>query len=148
MIIVRLVCFVAIVLAAGCFSVDEPGECVSDDQCGAGNACTRIGECVAASSLSSTLVNWTVNGVMPTPADPSPCAGIAELEVIFDDHTSRTSTGYSPVTCSLGRVYYDKMPPRFDTVSVVAYDNAGRRLDWASASLSVGENIVTLDLRP
>ena len=148
MIIVRPLSLVLLVWIAGCFSVDEPGECVSDDQCGSGNACTRTGECVATSSLSSTLVNWTINGVAPTPADPSPCAGIAELEVIFDDHTSHTSTGYSPVTCSLGRVFYDKMPPRFDTVSLVAYDNAGRRLDWASASLSAGENIVTLDLRP
>jgi hypothetical protein len=67
-------------------------------------------------------VSWTVNGDAPTPSLPAPCtsASIGELEVRFHDRDGEPEN-YRPVPCELGRTLYDKMPPRFDSVEVIAY---------------------------
>ncbi len=145
---VRSVAILTALLASACFTVTDGGQCSVDDHCGSGFSCTRTAECVATSQLSSTRLTWTVDGVTPSPSDVTPCAGIAELEIIFDDSFNGLATHYAPVPCNLGQVFYDKMPPRFDLVILVAKDNAGRRVDRKSASIRPGENVVDLDLRP
>ena|GEM_PF-2702601 len=135
-------------LASACFSAQDAGECNTDSQCGDGFSCTRTAECVEIARLSSTRLTWTINGITPSPADSTACNGIGELEVDFDDSLNGLGTGFAPVPCANGQVYYDKMPPRFDSVTLVAKDNAGRRLTSESAVLREGENVVALDLRP
>jgi len=146
---VRVVATFALLLCSACFTVsDGDTECSIDDHCGAGFSCTRTLECEPTSTLSSTRLNWTVDGIAPTINDGSACAGIAELEVVFDDGFNQLSTHYAPVPCEIGQAFYDKMPSRFDLVILVAKDNAGRRIDSQSASIRTGENVVDLDLRP
>lgn len=144
----RIVSVLLAVLASACFTAGDAGECNVDQHCGDGFSCTRTAECVSTDTLSSTRLSWTINGVAPSPDDASACTGIADLEVVFDDSLNGISTTYEPVPCPIGQVYYDKMPPRFDRVILVAKDNAGRRLARESAIIRTGENVVALDLRP
>ncbi|HTE52201.1 MAG TPA: hypothetical protein VK698_15210 [Kofleriaceae bacterium] len=121
-------------------------ECTGDGDCGSGDECTRTGECVPAGSALRVVVRWTVNGAAPTPSTPEPCAPLDELEVVF--HAGRDEPqSYRPVPCALGQAVYDKMPPRFDAVEVVAYDRAGSAIDSAEQPLAAsGETAVLVDL--
>lgn len=123
-------------------------ECSSDVDCSDDGECTRTNECVPDGSALRVVVRWTVDGDAPTPARPEPCAPVGELEVRFHDPRAE-GENYRPVPCELGQTVYDKMPPRFDSVEVVAYDPAGDTLDSAEEPLAEsGETDVLVDLSP
>jgi hypothetical protein len=131
--------------ASGCFGGRH---CVDDSECASDSECTRTGECVALGSALRVVLRWTVDGAAPTPSAPEPCAGISELEILFHD-ASGDIENYRPVPCPLGRATYDKMPPRFRSVELVAYDDSGFEIDSVEEPLSAtGATDVLIDLHP
>jgi hypothetical protein len=142
----RLGLLLPLLLAApGCQTGSD--ECATDGDCGGGE-CTRTGACVASGTALRVVVRWTVGGVAPTPSQPDACTPLGELEVDFHDPGGDPEE-YRPVPCALGQVVYDKMPPRFESVEVLAYDASGDVVDRAEAPLEPsGETSVLVDLDP
>jgi len=102
---------------------------------------------VTAGSALRVVVRWTVNGEAPTPSQPEACAEVGELAVTFRAPAPTQPQTYQPVPCQLGQTVYDKMPPRFETVEVVAFDRAGNVLASAEERLArSGETAVQFDL--
>lgn len=144
----RLLPPLALLVAAqpGCLSGSGP--CATDGDCGGGDECTRTGECVASGTALRVVLRWTVGGEAPSPTRPEPCAPLAELEVMLHDPGGEPED-YRPVPCALGQVVYDKIPPRFEAVRVLAYSASGRVVDTAEAALEpTGESSVLVDLEP
>ena len=140
---------VALLLLAppGCLA-GEGEQCSTDADCADDGECTRTGECVPDGAAVRVSVQWTVGGQTPTPAAPQPCEPFGDLEIVFHDPGEET-TSYRPVPCELGQAVYDKMPPRFESVEVVAYDPAGDMVDAVEEPLSAGaESAVQVDLTP
>ena len=131
----------------GCLA-GEGEPCATDVDCSDDGECTRTGECVADGAALRVVVRWTVGGQAPTPAAPQPCAPFGELEIVFHD-PGQSTTNFRPVPCELGQSVYDKMPPRFESVEVVAYDPSGDVIDAVEESLDdSGESSVLVDLSP
>jgi hypothetical protein len=131
----------------GCFPVaGEGGECVVDQDCGSGFSCTRTRECVDG-TLIDARVRWTIAAAAASDASCAG-AGIDHLSIAFADTATDDRTTYSPVPCPLGMATYDKMPPRFDTVSINAHDSSDSVLDSAVDGLQPGENLIDFDLMP
>ncbi len=129
----------------GCLA-GEGEQCASDVDCSDDGECTRLGECVADGAALRVVVRWTVGGQAPTPAAPQPCAPFGELEIVFHD-PGEENTSFRPVPCELGQTVYDKMPPRFESVEVVAYDPSGDMVDAVEEPLAAtGETSVLVDL--
>ena len=130
----------------GCFPLAGGDECTVDEDCGSGVSCTRTHECVDG-TLIDARVRWTIDGAT---ASETRCtsAGIDHLSIGFADTANDDRTTYSPVPCALGLATYDKMPPRFDTVSINAHDADDLVLDSAVDGLQPGENIIDFDLMP
>jgi hypothetical protein len=139
---------VLLVLASpGCLA-GEGEQCSTDADCADDGECTRTGECVPDGAAVRVSVQWTVGGQTPTPAAPEPCEPLGDLEIVFHD-PGEEATSYRPVPCELGQAVYDKMPPRFESVEVVAYDPAGAMVDAVEEPLSAGsESSVQVDLTP
>ena len=137
----------AIAMLSGCLS-GTGEDCISDADCSADGECTRTGECVPDGGAVRIEVRWTVNGAAPSPSSPEACAGIGELEILFQDPGGEVEN-YRPVPCDLGQSVYDKMPPRFEAVEVVAYDEDDAVLDSAEQSLNAnGDSQIQVDLIP
>jgi hypothetical protein len=130
----------------GCLAgglADEGESCVSDVDCESDGECTRTGECVPDGRALFIIVRWTVDGGT---SEPESCDEFGELEIRFHDPDGEP-LAYRPVPCELGQAVYDKMPPRFQSVELVAYDPGGDEVDSAEAELgSEGETTVELDL--
>jgi hypothetical protein len=133
----------------GCLAgglADEGESCVSDVDCASDGECTRTGECVPDGRALFVIVRWTVDGDAPSPSESRPCDQFDELEIRFHDPDGEP-LAYRPVPCELGQAVYDKMPPRFESVELVAYDPGGEVVASAEAELgSAGETTVELDL--
>jgi hypothetical protein len=122
--------------------------CTTDADCSRDGECTRTSECVPDGTAVRVTVRWTVAGQAPSPSRPEPCAGVGELEILFHD-PGAGEENYRPVPCALGQSLYDKMPPRFESVEVVAYDPSGEVLDSAEEPLAAGdESDILVDLSP
>lgn len=135
------------VAAPGCL-LGARDRCMTDGDCAGGEECTRTAECVTEGTALRVVLRWTVAGEAPTPAAPAPCDGIEELEVVFRGAEAEPER-YRPVPCELGQAVYDKMPPRFDRIEVIAYDAAGGPLDSRVEALEPrGESDVLVDLAP
>lgn len=141
----RIAALCAVALS-GCLSATGE-ECISDADCSADGECTRTGECVPDGGAVRIEVRWTVNGAAPSPSSPGPCEAIGELEILFQDPGGEAEN-YRPVPCDLGQSVYDKMPPRFESVEVVAYDRDDDVLDSVEAELGAGDSQVAVDLVP
>ena len=139
----------ALLGAAPACLAGEGEQCSTDADCSDDGECARTGECVADGATLRVVVRWTVAGQAPTPSAPQPCAPVGELEIRFHD-PGQESVGYRPVPCALGQAVYDKMPPRFESVEVVAYDPSGDQvLDTVEEPLAAsGETSVLVDLAP
>ncbi len=135
-------------LAAGCFqSIPESSECVSDGDCGFG-ICTRVGECVDESNVVEARITWTVNGSAVSPSNDAACVGVDMLSVHFIDFRAEPDIVYAPVPCNLGQIIYDRMPGRLDQVQLTAWDDRDRILDAVASPLTVGRNVIEMNLRP
>ena len=144
----RLLPPLALLLAAQPGCLTGSGPCATDGDCGGGDECTRTGECVASGTALRVVVRWTVGGEAPSPSRPEACAALGELEVVLHDPGGEPED-YRPVPCALGQVVYDKMPPRFESVEVLAYSASGRVVDSAEEPLEpTGESSVQVDLEP
>lgn len=131
----------------GCLA-GEGEQCSTDADCASDGECTRTGECVPDGAAVRVSVQWTVGGQTPSPAAPQPCEPLGDLEIVFHDPGEET-TSYRPVPCELGQAVYDKMPPRFESVEVVAYDSAGDMVDAVEEPLPAGtESSVQVNLTP
>jgi hypothetical protein len=139
---------------AGCLAGSLTGclagtgdECTADADCSRDGECTRTGECVPDGGAVRIEVRWTVNGVAPSPSSPEPCAAIGELEILFLDPGGEEEN-FRPVPCDLGQSVFDKMPPRFESVEVIAYDEDEGVLDSTEQELAAGDSVVEVDLVP
>jgi len=130
------------IAVGGCFP--SGSQCEVDSDCGGSFQCTRTHECVDGTLIDARLT-WTIGGVT---ADATSCAGVDHMEITFTDTATNDGTTYSPVPCALGLATYDKMPPRFDNVSLGAHDASDRILDSATRSLQPGINQLAFDLTP
>ncbi len=115
--------------------------CQDDSDCG-DSQCTRTGEC--SIEVLSVILRWTVNG---QPPNEESCARIDQLSVVFEDAQVERELTYEPVRCTLGRIYFDRMPSRFDRVTLRADDRGGRLLDEHTVSLDRPGTEAALDLR-
>jgi hypothetical protein len=97
-----------------------------------------------AGSLTGCLAG---TGVAPSPSSPEPCAAIGELEILFLDPGGEEEN-FRPVPCDLGQSVFDKMPPRFESVEVIAYDEDEGVLDSTEQELAAGDSVVEVDLVP
>ena len=110
-------------LTGSCGHSDEGLACISDDDCD--DRCSRVGECLTASSSIEIRLSWTVNQQSPSPSRADVCGPIRDLELSFEsDSASDETIVYFPVPCELGRVFYDRMPDRLSQVRVTAYGEA------------------------
>jgi hypothetical protein len=139
----------SVVALSGCLSADSSvATCRIDDHCAADESCTRTGEC-AAGSLIEARIAWTVGGRQVSADAPEACeqAGIASLSVSFAD-SGADDTTYQPISCPQGAIVFDRMPPRFDRLLLLAVDDRGDVIARASAPLAQGVNEIALDLAP
>ena len=128
--------------ASGCaFPRDE---CSVDADCGQGQ-CTRNGECVTAGALLSARISWTLYGQPPNEAS---CAPVEQLAVTFIDVDTDDNVTFSPVTCTLGQIFFDRMAARHDEIKLTAFAPDGDRLDSARGPLPDSENELMFDLEP
>ncbi|GAB4542380.1 MAG: hypothetical protein Tsb0020_54800 [Haliangiales bacterium] len=128
----------ALVGLPACFS---GAPCQDDSDCG-DSLCTRTGECSV--EVVSVILHWTLDGRAP---DEQSCAEVGQLSVVFEDQEVERELTYEPVRCTLGRIYFDRMPSRFDRVTLRADDPSGRLLDERTVSLGRRGIEVMLDLR-
>ncbi|WP_428268274.1 hypothetical protein [Haliangium sp.] len=97
--------------------------CEDDGDCG-GETCARNGECAA--EVMSVLLSWTVSGRV---ADEESCARYDHLSLTFEDADIDQKLTYEPIPCPLGRIYYDRMPARFDMAVLSAEGSGGQVLN-------------------
>ena len=106
----------AIVCLAGCSLTPSGGECVSDSQCGqADDVCARGGECAARSNVRAVMVKWTIDGAS---ASATTCAAHPYLFLQFDGADYGDRLAFSPVACSQGSFFVDKLPKRYQQVGL------------------------------
>ncbi|MCG8423869.1 MAG: hypothetical protein MJE77_38725 [Proteobacteria bacterium] len=141
----RAIILLAIVLVVTSACLPRDPDCSVDSECATGRECTRNGECVLAGTLISVRITWTVHG---QPPDEALCAPVGEFAVKFVDTDTRENLVYRPVPCTLGLINFDRMPPRFDKVELIAYSARDRVLDRASSPLSSPADEVDFDLTP
>ncbi len=124
---------------SGCLIAAEP--CSDDGDCDRG-VCARTGECTT--SPIAVRLRWTVAESPPT-ADN--CRTVESLAVAFDDRQLQDSLRYFPVPCYLGQIFFDRIPGRFDIVTVEVVDNDAvrRRMRFPVTS---SEFEITFDLQP
>ncbi|ACY16209.1 hypothetical protein [Haliangium ochraceum] len=115
------------------------GRCIDDADCSSG-ACARTGEC--SPQLSSVRIRWTVAG---QPADDESCAAHPWLYLSFADPRLGDELRYQPIRCSLGQIYYDRLPERMDLVTLGK--DGGRFGDTYQATIRPPENELDFDLR-
>lgn len=130
--------------AGGCFSDGYGAYCQTDADCYQG-LCTRTSECVPQGSVIEVRIFWTLYGVSPTAelCEPTP-----EFRVTFEDLETGDNTTYQPVPCTLGQMYFDRMPGRFDQVKVSVHDVNGWWLDEARFPLVQQDNRIDIDFQP
>lgn len=119
----------------GCGQLSDSGaECQSDRDCA--ELCSRIGECLSAEHAIELRIRWSVNGVVPSPAQPAACGVIADFEVRLDSASRRDEPiAYFPTPCELGQVFYDRMPDRLSELRLTAHDAQGNALDSKSRAI-------------
>lgn len=137
-------------LGACSFPAADNGEaaahCTEDRHCD--YRCSRLGECLSPDEEMSVRVYWSVGGERPS-ADNGVCTGIGELRLAFEPESAREDeASYGPVPCSLGQIFYDRMPDRFVRVRLTALSEGGGVFAEASAPVEGPEAEATLDLRP
>lgn len=113
--------------------------CHSDSECSSGTVCARTGECLAASSVHAVHALWTVGG---EPATDASCTDAPKLDITFADDGGIDTFGYSPVPCDAGKYTVDKLPLRYEMVTL---SRAGDYYGGATARFDVDGN-ATLDL--
>src|SRR5690606_2640209 len=110
-----------------------------------GGVCSRNGDCAEPGTLRSARITWTLYG---RPPDDALCAGVAELAVTFHDLDALGDVTYQPVRCTLGLIYFDRMSPRLDAVTVAAFLHDGRIGATATEPLQGIDSIIEIDIRP
>src|SRR5262245_12812130 len=131
-------------LASGCIAFDRD-ECDRDSDCS--GECANTGECIAAGTSLLVRIEWTVDGVAPSPADPARCGDIDHLEVTFEGGGELQT--YAPVPCDAGQIVFTRLPPRFTTVELTAIGDTDRTVDSASFALAPeGETAIQVDFAP
>jgi hypothetical protein len=98
----------------------EPGGCHADSDCSP-DLCTRDGECLSASEIWSTRLTWTISGQT---ASDATCTSGPDFYVQFDGPVEGDGVGFAPVPCNAGIFSVDKLPRRFQSVSI-GVDNGG-----------------------
>ena len=109
---------------ASCDVSDEGLFCQRDFECEF--QCSRVQECLGTDGGRDIRVHWTINGVAPSPADPSGCGSIVNFEVHMESDNRRDdAVSYFPVPCQLGQVFYDLMPDRLTNLRLIGKDANG-----------------------
>lgn len=132
----------AIALPAGCL---PPTTCTVDEDCASGEVCARTSECVAAGSVKTVRVRWTIDGVEPTPAAPAPCAGIDHLVITAYQFPADNQLSFAPVPCTPPQFTFTKLPAEHDRIDLEA---EGAVRAFGSAVIPPGSDVtVIIDLQ-
>lgn len=76
------------------------GTCSSDEACGAGEVCTRSGECLAPSDVSPPVTfQWTINDQVP---DATTCAPHPKLHLVLGSENGDDPDLTLEVPCTAG----------------------------------------------
>lgn len=112
--------------ASGCVGTypAEYGPCEVDPDCGSAFECTRMHECTPVGTSLAVRVVWTIDGEAPTP-ELCMVHEITEMSLTFIDREEDNAPKYSPIPCPLGRIFFDRVSPRFDQVSLYAHQSDG-----------------------
>jgi len=133
----RFAAFALMASLAGCSltGTGTGGECVRDDQCG-DDVCARSGECLSASSVRQVSVKWTIDGAG---ASVSTCTVHPDLYVEFAGPDYGDTLRFTPVPCSQGSFFVDKLPKRYQHVEVGVEGSTGdvTTIDPASAQATL-----------
>lgn len=113
--------------------------CHADSDCSASTVCARTGECLSPSSVHAVHALWTVGG---DPASDASCTDAPKLDITFADLGGGDTFGYSPVPCDAGKYTVDKLPTRYEMVTL---SRAGDYYGGATARFDLDGN-ATLDL--
>jgi hypothetical protein len=117
---------------------EEPG-CRMDSDCG-DEVCARDGECLPAADVWHVAVTWTIAGA---PASNTSCEQEPNLEIQFSANDEYgDGVGFAPVPCNEGKFSVDKMPIRFEDVTLWNEDSES---GGASGTFD-GSGNVSLDL--
>lgn len=128
---------------AGCFAPVDGGSCHADRDC-SDAVCSNVGEC--ASQTYHLQVRWTLRGL--TANQPRACDRVAELEIVVTDPGTGLDFSWRPVPCAIGSELFDKMPPAYNVVAVVAYGAGGQELTQGGGTADPATGTVSVDLRP
>jgi hypothetical protein len=125
---------------AGCsLTSSSGGECVNDSQCG-DDVCVRGGECVARSNVHSVMVRWTVDGAA---ASATTCNAHPDLFLQFDGTDYGDTLRFAQVACRQGSFFVDKLPKRYQQVTLGVEGSHGNVL-----SIDAATTQATFDLLP
>lgn len=88
-------------------------DCDANAQCSSGEVCGRDKVCTDPSNVREVTVTWTVNG---GDANVQTCASQPEFTLTFLGDGFEDEVGFTPVPCSIGLFFVDRLPNRFHTV--------------------------------
>ncbi len=94
--------------------------CHADTECGNGNVCARNGQCTAASAVRVVHTTWTLRD---QEASDTSCANAPKLDITFSVDSGYDMFGFSPVPCDAGKYTIDKLPLRYNVVSLSRADD-------------------------
>lgn len=99
----------------GCPSGTDSGPvCLVDEECGGNRVCARDHFCASPSSVREVTVTWSVDG---QPANAMTCAGRSFTVGFYRDDLV-APLEFTPVQCSIGQFFVDKLPRTYTSVAV------------------------------
>lgn len=90
-------------------------QCDVDDDCSGGEVCARTHECLAATEVRSVKIDWTIDGQTDV-ATGCAALGLSDMTIQFTG--DQTEISFAPVPCAGASYFIDKLPLRFDAVSL------------------------------
>jgi hypothetical protein len=106
---------------------NDNAECASDEVCGRDHACTD------PSNVREVTVTWTVNG---GDANAQTCASQPEFTLSFFGSDFGDEVAFTPVPCSIGQFFVDRLPKRFTTVELGI---GGPRISISASGTAMGD---------
>jgi hypothetical protein len=108
-------------------------ECELNSQCASDEVCGRDKACTDPSDVREVTVTWTVGGVQASSAS---CTQTPEFTLTFFADDFGDEVAFTPVPCSIGQFFVDRLPRRFHTVELGV---GGSRVPITSGGTATGD---------
>ena len=130
------------VTLAGCGGLgsDSGAYCEQDRDCSF--VCGHHQRCLDEGRVLSLQIQWTVAGLE---ANLSSCASIDGLDITISD-LQGPGLRYFGVTCSLGQIFYPKLPQSVHQIVLRSYDASGSTLSQDSVDFDGRQDNLMLSL--